>query len=96
MVKAAATYQILVVDDSAVSRKLVEHALEASDYSLLFAKSSQEALDLFRRHSPSVVLTDWMFRTFPVWSFANAFVHKPSANIPMSSYSAPSRKKTTW
>jgi two-component system cell cycle response regulator len=64
MVKAAATYQILVVDDSAVSRKLVEHALEASDYSLLFAKSSQEALDLFRRHSPSIVLTDWMLPDF--------------------------------
>ncbi len=60
MVKTAATYQILVVDDSAVSRKLVEHALEASDYSLLFANSGQEALAMFRRHSPSVVLTDWM------------------------------------
>jgi len=60
MDKAAANYQILVVDDSAVSRKLVEHALETSDYSLLFAKSGQEALDLFRQHSPSIVVTDWM------------------------------------
>src|SRR5882757_878976 len=60
MDKAPANYQILVVDDSAVSRKLVEHALEASDYSLLFAKSGQEALDLFRQHSPSIVVTDWM------------------------------------
>jgi DNA-binding response OmpR family regulator len=64
MAKAAATYQILVVDDSAVSRKQVEHALEAGDYSLLFAKSGQEALDLFRRHSPSIVVTDWMMPDF--------------------------------
>jgi diguanylate cyclase (GGDEF)-like protein len=60
MDKAAANYQILVVDDSAVSRKLVEHALEESGYSLLFAKSGQEGLDMFRQHSPSIVLTDWM------------------------------------
>jgi len=64
MVKAAATYQILVVDDSAVSRKLVEHALDASGYSLLFAKSGQEALDLFRQHAPSIVITDWMLPDF--------------------------------
>jgi diguanylate cyclase (GGDEF)-like protein len=64
MAKAAANYQILVVDDSAVSRKQVEHALEAGDYSLLFAKSGQEALDLFRQHSPSIVVTDWMMPDF--------------------------------
>ena len=64
MAKATANYQILVVDDSPVSRKLVEHALEAGDYSLLFAKSGQEALDLFRRHTPSIVVTDWMMPDF--------------------------------
>jgi len=64
MAKAAATYQILVVDDSPVSRKLVEQALEAADYSLLFAQSGREALDLFRRHSPSIVVTDWMMPDF--------------------------------
>src|ERR1700738_502764 len=64
MVKAAANYQILVVDDSAVSRKLVEHTLEAGDYSLLFAKSGQEALELFRRHAPSIVVTDWILPDF--------------------------------
>jgi two-component system cell cycle response regulator len=64
MAKAAATYQILVVDDSPVSRKLVEQALEAGDYSLLFAKSGQEALELFRRHAPSIVVTDWMMPDF--------------------------------
>jgi two-component system cell cycle response regulator len=64
MAKDAATYQILVVDDSPVSRKLVEQALEAADYSLLFAQSGREALDLFRRHAPSIVVTDWMMPDF--------------------------------
>jgi two-component system, cell cycle response regulator len=64
MVKAAATCQILAVDDSAVSRKLVEHALEASGHSLVFAASGQEALHLFQRDSPSIVITDWMLPDF--------------------------------
>jgi two-component system, cell cycle response regulator len=64
MAKAEANYQILVVDDSAVSRKQVEHTLEAGNYSLLFANSGQEALDLFRRHLPSIVVTDWMMPDF--------------------------------
>jgi two-component system cell cycle response regulator len=64
MAKAAASYQILVVDDSPVSRKLVEQALEVVDYSLLFAQSGREALELFRQHSPSIVVTDWMMPDF--------------------------------
>src|SRR6202047_3540193 len=57
---AAQPLQILVVDDSPVSRKLVEHALENNPYSLLFAKSGSEALELFARHLPAIVITDWM------------------------------------
>jgi two-component system cell cycle response regulator len=57
---AAQDLQVLVVDDSPVSRKLVEHALEDNPYSLLFAKSGSEALELFARHLPAIVITDWM------------------------------------
>jgi diguanylate cyclase (GGDEF)-like protein len=56
--------QVLVVDDSAVSRKLVEHALEPSGHTLLFAKSGAEAIELFRRHSPQIIVTDWMMPDF--------------------------------
>ena len=41
MQKPLPNYQILVVDDSAVSRKLVEHALEPAGHTLLFAKSGR-------------------------------------------------------
>jgi two-component system cell cycle response regulator len=57
---AAQELQILIVDDSAVSRKLVEHALEGNSYSLMFAKSGSEALELFARHLPAIVISDWM------------------------------------
>jgi two-component system, cell cycle response regulator len=57
---SAGSYQILVVDDSPVHRKLVEQALEDASHSLLFAKSGIEALELFRKHAPEIVLTDWM------------------------------------
>jgi diguanylate cyclase (GGDEF)-like protein len=61
---AAQDLQILVVDDSPVYRKLVEHALEGNPYSLMFAKSGREALELFARHLPAIVITDWMMPDF--------------------------------
>jgi diguanylate cyclase (GGDEF)-like protein len=64
MDKVAEDYQILVVDDSPVHRKLIEQALEPGAYSLLFAKSCREALELFKQHSPSIVVTDWMMPDF--------------------------------
>src|SRR5215475_7572044 len=60
MGSSAGSYQILVVDDSPVHRKLVEQALEDASYTLLFAKSGTEALEKFRKHAPEIVLTDWM------------------------------------
>jgi two-component system, cell cycle response regulator len=51
--------KILAVDDSAVSRKLVEHSLLGDRYSVLFAKDGREALAFFAEHRPVVVITDW-------------------------------------
>jgi diguanylate cyclase (GGDEF)-like protein len=52
-------FKVLAVDDSAISRKLVEHSLLGQEYEVLFAKNGREALDLFARHQPVVVITDW-------------------------------------
>jgi two-component system, cell cycle response regulator len=52
--------QVLVVDDSPVYHKLVSDALCYQPYSLLHATSGSEALELFAKHSPPIVITDWM------------------------------------
>jgi diguanylate cyclase (GGDEF)-like protein len=52
--------KVLVADDSAVSRKLVEITLSDKRYSLIFAKSGRETIDLFAEHRPALVIVDWM------------------------------------
>lgn len=64
MIDAVQQLQVLVVDDSPVSRKLLEHALSSSPYTLLFAKNGEEALRLFKEKKPALVITDWMLPDF--------------------------------
>jgi two-component system cell cycle response regulator len=51
---------VLVADDSAIYRKLIEKAFSGADYSIVWASSGQEAIELFNRHEPSLVITDWV------------------------------------
>jgi two-component system cell cycle response regulator len=57
-------YELLVVDDSPVYRKLVEQVLAGEPFALLFARNGAEALDLYQKHSPCMVITDWMMPDF--------------------------------
>ena len=57
-------YEVLVVDDSPVYRKLVEQVLASQPYNLLFASNGEEALELYQKHSPCIVVTDWMMPDF--------------------------------
>ena len=60
MRQSGPSLSVLVVDDSPVYRKLVQQALEGQEYSLTFAKSGREALELFAQDAPHIVITDWM------------------------------------
>jgi two-component system chemotaxis response regulator CheY len=60
MGKSGEGIKVLVVDDSAVSRKLVEQALVKESYTALLAESAHDALKLFVKHAPSIVITDWI------------------------------------
>jgi len=51
---------VLVADDSALSRKLVELSLHGEKYSLIFAKTGRETLELFAKHHPALLIVDWM------------------------------------
>jgi two-component system cell cycle response regulator len=53
-------FPVLVVDDSPVARKLVEHALPLDRYAIFNAKTGQEALELFAKYRPGLVITDWL------------------------------------
>ena len=52
--------RVLVADDSAVSRKLVEQTLSESRYCLVFAKSGRETIELLAEHHPALVIVDWI------------------------------------
>src|SRR5258708_7319250 len=52
-------FEILAVDDSPIYRKLVEQSLSCDRYTLLFAKNGREALEIFAKRQPAVVITDW-------------------------------------
>ncbi len=50
---------IIVADDSRVYRRLVEEALAAEQYEIHCASNGTEAVNLFLKHYPAVVITDW-------------------------------------
>ncbi len=51
---------VLVADDSPVARKLVAQTLPADEYTILTARTGKEALELFIRTRPEMVITDWV------------------------------------
>jgi DNA-binding response OmpR family regulator len=64
MTLAAPMYEILVVDDSPVYRKLIEQILADQGYLLSFACNGGEALQMYHEKAPSIVITDWIMPDF--------------------------------
>lgn len=58
-VKAPPT-RILVAEDSAVCRKVLEDALANQPYEVYLAKNGEEALAGFEKFAPDIMLLDWM------------------------------------
>jgi two-component system, cell cycle response regulator len=52
--------KVMIVDDSAVSRKVVENTLFGEPYSLIFASTGSQAVNLFEEYKPALVIMDWM------------------------------------
>lgn len=58
MSSPAQKYDVLVVDDSPVYRKLFEQMLSGPEYSLFLAADGKEAFQLYNEKRPSIVITD--------------------------------------
>src|SRR3984957_1855663 len=52
-------FTVLVADDSPVYRKLVEQTLADEDCVVVFAKSGNQATEIFEHGKPDLVITDW-------------------------------------
>lgn len=52
--------RILFAEDDAVTRLVVTAQLQKLGYETMVARDGVEALELFRREKPSIVITDWM------------------------------------
>lgn len=50
--------QILLIDDDASLRRVIEFTLEQAGYTVLTATSGEEGMRLFRQHRPPLVITD--------------------------------------
>lgn len=52
--------RILFAEDDAVTRLVVTAQLQKLGYETLVARDGAEALDIYRREKPPIVITDWM------------------------------------
>jgi len=61
---ATPTLDVLVVDDSPVYRKLFEGLLPEELYTVTYASSAGEAMQIFDLNAPSIVVADWVLPDF--------------------------------
>lgn len=72
----------LVVDDSAVIRKVATRILEELRFSASEAENGREALDQCRRSMPDVVLLDWNMPVMDGIAFLVALRKEQGGNAP--------------
>lgn len=54
--------KILIVDDSTLSRRILQHYLEDERFEVFQAEDGETALDQYKEHRPDVVLLDMTMR----------------------------------
>lgn len=58
--KSKHNFPILIVEDNAVSRKLLEKALIKAGHEVVSAENGREALEIFNGKFFPIILTDWL------------------------------------
>ncbi len=59
-IETSNTRKLLVVDDSALQRKLITVSLKKWGYDIREASSGREALNMVREEMPDLIISDWM------------------------------------
>jgi two-component system chemotaxis response regulator CheY len=76
----------LIVDDSAVIRKVARHFIENMDYEILEADSAQAALDKCKLEMPDVIMLDWHLPTMGAMEFLAALKNLQATKRPFILY----------
>lgn len=86
---AAVRETILVVEDNAIGRKLVETVLKPHGYRLLFAITGPEAIEIATRERPDLVLMDMKLPGISGCDAVQTLKSQPeTANIPIVALTA--------
>jgi two-component system chemotaxis response regulator CheY len=72
----------LIVDDSAVIRKVARRILEGLSFTILEAEDGAQALDHCKRAMPEVVLLDWNMPVMDGYDFLRALRQLPNGKGP--------------
>jgi type IV pilus assembly protein PilB len=89
---AAHVPRVLVVDDSAVVRKMTRNLLEAEDFVVFTAENGADGLDAARRHRPDLIVTDVMMPAMDGVALVRALKSDPEIrSIPVVMLSANDR-----
>jgi two-component system, chemotaxis family, chemotaxis protein CheY len=72
----------LIVDDSAVIRKVARRILEGLDFTISEAQDGAEALDAVRHAMPDAVLLDWNMPVMDGYDFLRALRQLPNGKAP--------------
>jgi CheY-like chemotaxis protein len=80
---------LLVVEDSALNRKLVETVLQAHGYRLLYAVDGEEAIATATRERPDLILMDLQLPKVSGYDAIRALKSQPeTAHIPIAALTA--------
>jgi two-component system, chemotaxis family, chemotaxis protein CheY len=72
----------LVVDDSAVVRKIARRILEEMDFQIVEAEDGEQALEACRRALPEAVLLDWNMPNMDGYEFLGNLRRMPGGDAP--------------
>ncbi len=75
--------RVLVVEDDASIRELVEMILEDSGFDVITASNGEDALRTIERAAPHAILLDMRMPVMDGWDFVRAYRSRPGPHAPI-------------